>query len=155
MRFMPKYFAYGSNMSHEQMGDRCPSHEFICIAQLPDHRLAFTRYSRKRACGVADFVPAPGESVWGAVFELSDSELAALDLHEGVHAKPPAYVRCSVQVVAANGRALDAITYEVANKSPTPYAPSVEYLGLIAAGARKWGLPQVYQEVLAKVETQA
>ncbi|MBB3178254.1 ABC transporter substrate-binding protein [Variovorax sp. Sphag1AA] len=71
---MPRYFAYGSNMLHDQIGARCPSQKFICVAELPGYRLAFTRYSPKRQCGVADIVPAPGESVWGALFEMSMAE---------------------------------------------------------------------------------
>jgi len=51
------YFAYGSNLDFAQMRDRCPSALFVAIAKLPDHRLAFTRKSIKRACGVADAVP--------------------------------------------------------------------------------------------------
>lgn len=90
---MVKYFAYGSNMSDEQIRERCPSHKFVCVAELRDYKLAFTRYSHKRSCGVADVVVAPGESVWGAVFEMPESDMAALDVHEGVHSKPPAYAR--------------------------------------------------------------
>ncbi len=62
---MPNYFAYGSNMSQDQIRARCPSHKFLCAAELPGHKLAFTRYSRKRECGVADIVPARG-SLCGA-----------------------------------------------------------------------------------------
>lgn len=150
---MPKYFAYGSNMSHDQICVRCPSQEFICTAELRDYRLAFTRYSKKRGCGVADIVPAPGASVWGAVFEMCEADLAALDRNEGVHLNPPAYARVQVQVLTLDGHPLDAITYEVFNKSADGYAPNAEYLGLIADGASKWGLPQAYQNVLAKTQT--
>jgi hypothetical protein len=68
---MPKYFAYGSNMSHDQICVRCPSHNFIGAAELRGYKLAFTRYSMKRKCGVADIVAAPSGSVWGAVFEVA------------------------------------------------------------------------------------
>ena len=100
-------------------------------------------------------VATAGESVWGVVFEMSDSDLAALDRHEGVQMKHPAYARKSVQVVATDGRLLDAITYEVCTKAENEHAPNAEYLGLICAGARKWGLPQDYQESLANIKTQA
>ena len=149
---MPNYFAYGSNMSHDQICARCPSHKFICAAELPGYKLAFTRYSPKRECGVADIVPAPGQSVWGAVFDLSGEDLAALDRHEGAHLTPPAYVRVQVRVAAADGCSLDAITFEVLDKAASEHAPSGEYLGLILDGARKWGLPQAYREALRKFE---
>jgi cation transport regulator ChaC len=150
---MPKYFAYGSNMSDEQIAHRCPSHRFVCVAELRGYRLAFTRRSEKRGCGVADVVATAGENVWGVVFEMSDADLSALDRHEGVHMKLPAYVRKNVQVVATDGHLLDAITYEVFTKAENEHAPNAEYLGLISAGARKWGLPQDYQEALLNIKT--
>lgn len=151
---MGKYFAYGSNMSDEQIAQRCPSHCFVCVAKLPGYRLAFTRLSTKRGCGVADVVATPDETVWGVVFEMSDADMAALDRHEGVHMKPPAYVRKSVQVVSMDGQPLNAITYEVFTKAENEHAPNAEYLGLITAGARKWGLPQEYQDALARIKEQ-
>lgn len=152
---MPNYFAYGSNMSHDQIRARCPSHKFICAAELPGYKLAFTRYSRKRECGVADIVPAPGQSVWGAVFEVSGEDLAALDRHEGTHLSPPAYVRVQVRVAAADGCSLDAITYEVLDKAAAEHAPSAAYLDLILDGARRWDLPLAYREALRRVEGQS
>jgi len=50
------YFAYGSNMDWNQIRGRCPSASFLGIAVLLDHRLAFSRYSTTRNCGVADAV---------------------------------------------------------------------------------------------------
>jgi gamma-glutamylcyclotransferase len=151
---MPKYFAYGSNMSHDQICDRCPSQKFVCVAELREYTLAFTRYSKNRACGVADVVHAPGSSVWGVVYELSGSDMVELDRHEGAHLNPPAYVRRTVQVIDAEGQAHDAVTYDVASKASMPYLPSGEYLGLITEGARKWGLPQAYQDTLAQIRTE-
>ena len=112
---------------------------------------AFTRFSKKRQCGVADVVKAAGHSVWGAVFELSDADFLELDRHEGTHFKSPAYMRLPVQVFASEGQPLDAITYEVVNKSTEEHVPSAEYLGLILEGARRWELPQSYQDVLSKI----
>jgi len=149
---MPNYFAYGSNMSHDQIRARCPSHKFICAAELSGYKLAFTRYSNKRKCGVADIVLAPEQSVWGAVFEVSDKDLATLDRHEGAHLSPPAYVRVQVRVTASDGFSLDAVTYEVLDKTVVRHVPNVEYLSLILDGARKWGLPQAYLETLRSFE---
>jgi len=150
---MPRYFAYGSNMSHDQISSRCPSQRFICVAELPGYKLAFTRYSPKRRCGVADIVPAPGASVWGALFEMSADDLDALDRHEGAHLSPPAYVRAQVRVASPDGGVLEAITYEVFDKSPVEHVPSVHYLGLMIDGAHKWDLPDAYQEVLRRIRS--
>jgi hypothetical protein len=64
---MPKYFAYGSNMSSTQIKKRCPSVRFVCAAELRGFRLGFTRFSEKRNGGVADIVAAAEEAVWGTV----------------------------------------------------------------------------------------
>jgi hypothetical protein len=55
------YFAYGSNMNWEQMKTRCPSARFVAVALLPDYKLAFTRKSINRGCGVADGVLLDGD----------------------------------------------------------------------------------------------
>lgn len=75
---MPMYFAYGSNMSDEQIRERCPSHRFVCVAQLPGYRLAFTRRSEKRGCGVADVIAAQNAAVWGVVFKMTDADLTGI-----------------------------------------------------------------------------
>ncbi len=53
------YFAFGSNMNESQMVERCPSTRFVGVATLPDRRLAFTRRSVNRGCGVAGAVKSP------------------------------------------------------------------------------------------------
>jgi len=59
------YFAYGSNLHVGQFKRRCPGAVVVGRARLPDHQLAFTRYSRNERGGVADIVPQSGASVWG------------------------------------------------------------------------------------------
>ena len=67
------YFAYGSNMNWDQMRERCPSARFEFVAKAEGLRFAFTRFSKKRQCGVADIVASPGSEVWGAVFAIPKS----------------------------------------------------------------------------------
>src|SRR5690242_11564050 len=110
---MALYFAYGSNMALGQLAERCTSTRFICIARLPAYELAFTRWSTKRQCGVADIVPKDSAEVWGAIFDLSDLDLLALDRHEGANLIPPAYRRVGVDVENPDGRLLATVTYEV------------------------------------------
>jgi gamma-glutamylcyclotransferase (GGCT)/AIG2-like uncharacterized protein YtfP len=80
--------------------------------------------------------------------------LAALDRLEGVNMNPPVYQRVQVQVFAPDGHPHDAITYEVFDKAAQGHAPSADYLGLIADGARKWGLPNSYQDFLSKIPSE-
>ena len=71
------YFACGSNMYWDQMRERCPSAQFVSVAKLDNHRLAFTRESSERRCSVADAVPAKGQDVWGVVYRIADVEIIA------------------------------------------------------------------------------
>lgn len=73
------YFAYGSNMECIQIKKRCPSASFVGIAKLSDYRLAFTRRSTKRRCGVADVVPEEGHRVWGVIFKIAEGDIKRLD----------------------------------------------------------------------------
>jgi hypothetical protein len=140
------YFAYGSNMSWEQMRTRCASARFVCPAELRDHRLAFRRYSPKRKCGVADAVPEPGASVWGVVYDLAPPELALLDRHEGYlpGRERNGYTR-ELRAVqpCGGGHPIDAFVYFATPDEDVP-PPSSEYLRLLVDGARHWGLPAAY-----------
>lgn len=142
-----KYFAYGSNMSSEEMRAWCPSAQFVAAARLPHHRLDFTRYSRKREGGVADIVPARGQEVWGVLYELDAGDLAALDRKEGV---PAAYTRAFVDVAPVSGEPARVLTYTVVEKGRTE-APSREYLEIMLRGARERDLPGSYVRTLEQI----
>ena len=131
------YFAYGANMSTSVMTVRCPVHRVLGGAQLRDHRLAFTRRSLRWGGGVADIVPAPGETVWGALYEIAAEGLSSLDRAEGVGF---AYRRRLVEVVLGEER-YAATAYEVADKELDEIEPRPEYRALMTAGAREHGLP--------------
>lgn len=143
-----KYFAYGSNMSWEELRFWCPNAKFVSIARLPNHRLDFTRYSGRRQGGVADVVPSTGHDVWGVVYDIPSDELPALDRKEGV---PNAYQRENVSVFIQSGERAAALTYTVVHKVPTE-PPSQEYFELILRGARDWGLPDEYVRKLEQIE---
>ena len=143
-----KYFAYGSNMSWQELRSWCPSAEFVTVARLPDHRLDFTRYSQRRRGGVADVVPSNGDEVWGVVYDIPSDELPALDRKEGV---PNAYQRQDVSVIVQAGERAKALTYTVVQKVPTE-RPSQAYVDLILKGARERGLPAEYVRKLEQIE---
>src|SRR5687767_11029999 len=80
-----KYFAYGSNMSPTVMTATCRRQRLLGVARLADYRLMFNRRSVRTGTGVADVVPAKGTSVWGALYELDEKDLPAIDRKEGYH----------------------------------------------------------------------
>jgi gamma-glutamylcyclotransferase len=148
-------FAYGSNMDWTQMKERCASTRFAGVALLPDHRLAFTRKSVKRGCGVADAVPGVGRELWGVVYEVSDSDVGKLDACEGYspgRAKNAYWRReCRVLLDGDDRRPLTASAY-FGDAQPSPPLPNQAYKDLILSGARHWHLPNRYIEDLERIE---
>ncbi len=154
------YFAYGSNMQIDQMKERCSSARFVCAARLKDYRLAFTRLSKKRQCGVADAVQNMGAEVWGAVFEIDENEIGSLDKREGYRPRRQraenAYERSKMHVKRSGEmqETLTVWTYTVVTKLDPNPKPSHEYKQLILGGARMWHLPAPYINQLEAIETQ-
>ena len=69
------YFAYGSNMNHEHMKMRCPKSKYLGPFELPGYKLVFR--------SVADVQQSKGDSVLGALFEITDECERSLDRYEG------------------------------------------------------------------------
>jgi len=153
-------FAYGSNMNWDQMQDRCRSAQFLGVALLRDHRLAFTRYSDSpsRKCGVADALYEKGAEVWGVVYEIPDTEIAILDRCEGFRPgrelRENAYIR-EERHVCRDGDEQRPLLVQVyfANQQQNPPRPSAEYKKLIVEGAEWWHLPSDYIDQLERIET--
>jgi len=141
------YFAYGRNMPAVTMRSSCPGHRFLGRAELQDHRLAFRRRSVRTGTGVADIVSAPGQSVWGALYEIDDADLAALDQKEG---NGQAYERRTIRVLT-EGEPRDALAYAVIVPDAPHVKPSPEYLGALIEGARERGLPAAYIDLVLEL----
>jgi gamma-glutamylcyclotransferase (GGCT)/AIG2-like uncharacterized protein YtfP len=131
------YFAYGSNLSHEQMRKRCPDAQPKLTATLPDHKLIFAGRSQTWPNGgVASIKPSRREEVVGAVYEISVKCLKALDRWEGW---PTVYEHKRVTVFTESGDPLEAITYVRVMQSDER-RPSREYLDTIREGYKDWGI---------------
>lgn len=133
------YFAYGSNLASSIMAQWCPRARFLGPARLEGFRLAFLRRSARWKAGAADVIPAVGEEVWGALYEVSAADLDALDRKEFV--ADSGYRRREV-VVELAGRAVPAATYEVVDKARDELTPKAEYLAVMLEGAGERGLPE-------------
>lgn len=152
------YFAYGSNMDFAQMRSRCPSAKYLGNAMLPDHRLAFTRRSINRRCGVSDVVLERGRRTWGTVFEIAETEIGLLDKEEGYRPgralEDNSYVRRECHVFR-DGDAAQPLLVAVyfGNPQPSPPLPNGEYKKLLVEGARFWHLPPEYVAELESIRT--
>jgi gamma-glutamylcyclotransferase (GGCT)/AIG2-like uncharacterized protein YtfP len=154
------YFAYASNLDPEQMRVRCPGHRVVGLAALHDHRLVFPLYSQRWGGGVASVQLAHGQTVWGVVHELSETDLAALDGFEGFRGPGDPhslYDREQVTVELTRPddgsvpRRLRACTYVARPSNPSP--PSRRYLDTILRGARHHRLSAEYVAHLGAIPT--
>ena len=131
MRYL--YFAYGSNLNPARMKSRCPESVKVSPAVLHDYRLAERKF--------ADIESAPGEFVHGALYDISENDLASLDGYEGF---PRVYTRQEVLVTDAAGvyrKALVYIMTEDTARSRAGEKFSEEYRKMCSQGAQFWGIP--------------
>ena len=138
------------------MRERCPSAKFVCVAKLPEHRLAFTRRSINRICGVADAVPSGGREVWGVVYEISETDVGRLDRSEGFSPgrAQNAYTREERHVLSeGDPNKPVAVWVYFAQRETNPPLPNTEYKRLVLEGAKFWHVPSDYIAELEKIET--
>jgi gamma-glutamylcyclotransferase (GGCT)/AIG2-like uncharacterized protein YtfP len=81
------YFAYGANTHRPSMASRCPEAEFLGTARLVGYALTFR--------GVADICRSHDGAMEGALWDITESDLAALDRFEGY---PRLYTRGLVRI---------------------------------------------------------
>ena len=144
---MTLYFAYGSNMDPVQMAERCPGSRALGAARLAGWRLTFTRDSPAWGGGVGHIELAPGDEVWGVLWDLTDENLASLDEYEGLAVG--AYVRDRVTVRFEEGD----VEADVYIAVPRGYKkPSRRYLAALLRGAEAHGCPDDYVERLRGIE---
>ena len=149
------YFAYGSNMDPRQIRKRCPTSRFISTAILKDHRLAFTLYSKRRRCGVANVLPAAGHQVHGILYRINGRrDWETLDASEGYkpgRRRGNRYRRARLRIYKLGypSAIMSWIYLGTVEISPPP--PSAAYLSQMLAGADHWGLPKTYHKFIARM----
>lgn len=137
----PWYFAYGSNLHHAQLIERCgqlsASDEPPRLVRLPNYRLAFNMDGGDGE--VYANIITPGNGVLGVIYRCNAAALAKLDVYE------TGYDRLDVTVVDEQGSKLPAIAYIAQPTNVTvERRPHAEYLQIILTGARAHGLPPDY-----------
>ncbi|MBI3805660.1 MAG: gamma-glutamylcyclotransferase [Nitrospirae bacterium] len=145
------YFAYGSNMDHDQMQARCPGHKVIGVGRLSHYTLAFTRWSRSWNSGTADILPEQGKEICGVLFDLTLDDLKRMDKFADY---PNSYVRQDVMVErpgAQQGERLPALTYVAIRQGA--FLPSKAYLSKMIQGAEKNQLSAQYIQFLKSLRT--
>ena len=133
------YFAYGSNMSHDQMRKKCPGSRFIKKTYLKRFEFVYDGYSNSRNGAVANIVHSEKDVVWGGLFEINDEDLDKLDRREGY---PISYNRKKVEVRDEDGNSYNSIVYfREAEKIGKPHQ---DYRDILLKGAKDCDLPVDY-----------
>ena len=119
------YFAYGSNCHVSSMLSRCPA--AICNGKvlLNHHELVLR--------SVADIEASDGQSVYGALWQITPECESALDRYEGF---PRLYTKRQVSVIHDELGQLDAMVYVMVGRAAQE-PPRAAYRDIIAQGYRE------------------
>lgn len=128
------HFAYGSNMSQEQMADRCPRAVFVDTAKLRGYRFIIN------ARGVATIVSDLSREVYGILWKITEDCEESLDVHEGV--KWGTYSKTTIDVKKRRGKSVTALIYIANNVNPGSGREG--YVEKIIAAAEQRKLPSEY-----------
>ena len=130
------YAAYGSNLNHAQMRERCPDAKYLGASMLKNHNLIF--------CGQPDHSFATIESMAGkevpiGLWEISARDEKSLDRYEGY----PNFYHKTVLPVTLDGEEVHAMVYIMDLAMPAGL-PSVMYYNIVEKGYRDCGLDIAY-----------
>jgi len=131
------YFAYGSNLHHDQMKRRCKDSIFLKKINLKDFKLTFR--SKYRA---ADIEPKQKSFVPGGLFEISKSDEKKLDVYEDY---PILYKK---YYFSYYGRKV--MTYTMTKKTLFTF-PTERYLNIVKRGYKDCELDKSYLKKALKV----
>lgn len=158
---MTKVFAYGSNMDHNQMSERCLSAQVFQNGSMPDFELCFPRTSTRKKCKLANGKPggvssirnAPGQVVEGVIYEIFETDLVNLDRHEGVKKEKSkgSYFREPLPVRLSDGTDSTCWVYFANEMKKGPFVPSAWYKDRMVFGAESNDLPAAYQQQLQAI----
>jgi gamma-glutamylcyclotransferase (GGCT)/AIG2-like uncharacterized protein YtfP len=133
------YAAYGSNMDPAQMAERCPHSPQRGTGWLEGWRLTFGGEDIGWEGALATLVEDAAERVFVALYELSESDEAALDRWDG--ASIGYYRKFTVRVATLEG---DVVAWLYVLNDYEGGLPSARYLGIMADAAELAGAPADY-----------
>jgi gamma-glutamylcyclotransferase (GGCT)/AIG2-like uncharacterized protein YtfP len=133
------YAAYGSNMDPAQMARRCPHSPLHGTGWLEGWRLTFGGADIGWEGALATVVESSGQRVFVALYEITESDAAALDRWDG--ATLGYYRKSKVRVSTVDG---DVLAWLYVLNDYEGGLPSARYLGILADAAELAGAPADY-----------
>ena len=140
---MPLYAAFGSNMHPGRMSQRCPHSPLRGTGWLVGWRLTFGGEEHGWDGALATIVEDPLEQVFVAVYDVTDEDVAHLDVLES--ADTGLYRKIRVRVSTLTGEELAWVYVLDAYEGGLP---SASYLGILADAAEAADAPADYVAAL-------
>ena len=131
------YFAYTARISPTSMAEAAPGAEFQFIAHLPEWSLEFPIESRDWNGSLPAVKPAPGQTVWGAVFAVPDSDVESLNDVEGGEQRRVS----TAEAIDRSGKRHEVTVHVRDVDGNGSHRPSSDYLQIMLHGSRHWSLP--------------
>jgi gamma-glutamylcyclotransferase len=139
-----KYFIYSETLHPNQLKERAPEATFLYRAYVPDHTLAFPRWSSQWRGGLASIVPSLGDRVWGVVFEITQEDLKILD-QCGDEVPAGSFRHSTINICpeheADQTPQKEMVTTAIA-KPAGKFKPQDHYIDFVMIGLKHWKLPQ-------------
>jgi len=140
------YLAYASNMNLAQMKRWCPASRFVKTVLLEGYRFVYDGFSVTWDGAVGNIVKADTEGVWGALYEITESDRRTLDAFEGY---PKVYDRKDIEVRDREGNVYRALTYF--RTGLVLGKPHPDYEKVVLDGATDCRLPEDYADRYLRV----
>jgi len=136
------HFGYGSNLSiksvHEDLN---PNARYVMKGFLPNYEVSWPMWSEEEQSGYSGIMEAPGELVHGALYEMTEQELIAMDNLEDCY--KGTYKRETFLVLGEDDKWHSAELYRVIDPKG-PFPPARSYVEIMLAGARDLELDPEY-----------
>jgi len=132
------FFAYTAMISPSRLAEVAPGATFRFIAHLPETRLIFPYQNGHWNGALPSVRPEPGNTVWGAIFELDADELEAITAAEASEGRHLTY---DFKAVDREGKRHGVVTHVHADDTVRAADPSRDYMRLVVTGGRHWSLP--------------
>ncbi len=130
------YFAYAAFLDPDKLGSVAPNAEFRFTAHFPETRLMFVKSDASD--GLPTLFPESGHTVWGAVFDVPDDEVAALRDAEEAEGRVADW---DIKAVDREGNKYECLTF-VSKATPNgDHRPATGHLEAMIKGAKHWSLP--------------
>ncbi len=130
-------FVYDIRLSSDELARVAPGAVLVAPAHLGETRLVFT-IPGPDGRRLPSIRPETGHTVWGAVFDVPEAEVAALDEAQRAEGRVRVDGR---RAVDREGTSYEVFTHLADGETGDEGDPSPAYLGRIVAGSREVGLP--------------